>query len=386
MSQIESVVRLYVVGGFLGAGKTTALTALVAHFIRQKQRVAVITNDRTDGLVDSDVMQSLGINYREISGACICARFRDFLSAADALLEKHQPHVILAEPVGSAADLVSTVIRPLRAYTQNRYTIMPLTVLADPVRVCEMLGDEHESDEGGAWPEDIKKLYDMQLSEADRILLTKADAVADDIVEKSHEILKKLYAIQKPSLGIQSFSAVTGDGLVEWLQALDDYDGAESTHIEKTDYDLSLAESALGWLNLEIKLVSQNKDQDADDRLDAVALIQGFFHRLHDLMKGTPIGHLKLFASINNQLLKANVVDWRRGYQIENLNAAESDVCGQWKESRIRINLRAVMDHNQLKQIAIDSVSEAAGFQNNTVEVIQALSVKPDRPKPVYRL
>ncbi len=382
MSQIESEVRLYVVGGFLGAGKTTALTALAAHFIKQKKRVAVITNDRTDGLVDSEVMRTLGINYREISGACICARFRDFLSAAAALLEKHKPHIILAEPVGSAADLISTVIRPLRAYTQDRYEIMPLTVLSDPIRVCEMLGDDECQKDGSVWPDDIKQLYDRQLSEADRILLTKTDAVADEIVEKSHAILNKLYAIQNPSLGIQSFSAITGDGMDEWLQALDDYDASKSLIIEKSDHDLSSAESALGWLNLEVKLVPQNRDQDAGDRLDGVALIQGFFHRLHERMQGVPIGHLKLFASINNKLFKANVVDWRRGYHIEAFDPAEVDM----DQAHIRINLRAVMDHNQLEQTAIEAISKAAGFQNTIVEIIRSLSVKPDRPKPVYRL
>ncbi len=382
MNRIESVVRLYVVGGFLGAGKTTALTALAAHFIRQKKRVAVITNDRTDGLVDSDIMRTLGINYREISGACICARFRDFLSAADALLEKHQPHVILAEPVGSAADLISTVIRPLRAYTQNRYEIMPLTVLADPVRVCEMLGDEHNPDEESAWPEDIKQLYDRQLSEADRILMTKTDAVDEETIAKSHAILKKLYATQNPLIGIQTFSALTGEGLVEWLQALDDFDASKSSEIKNSDLDHSSAESALGWVNLEVKLIPRNEDHDVDDSLDGVALIQGFFHRLHERMQGAPIGHLKLFASMNNKLLKANVVDWRRGYQIENMNASEFVV----DKSHIRINLRAVMDHTQLERIAIDSVFEAAGFQNSTVEVIKLLSVKPDRPEPTYRI
>ena len=155
-------VRLYVVGGFLGAGKTTALTSLADRFTQRGKRVAMITNDQTDGLVDSEIVRTQGIDYREISGACFCTRFRDFLGTADSLFQDVRPDVILAEPVGSAADLIATVVKPLRVYAGERYEVMPLTVLADPNRVGEMFVDDSNRDAAPSWPEDIRYLYERK--------------------------------------------------------------------------------------------------------------------------------------------------------------------------------------------------------------------------------
>ena len=45
------------VGGFLGAGKTTALLRLAEHFTAQGRRVGLITNDQSQGLVDTSMRQ-----------------------------------------------------------------------------------------------------------------------------------------------------------------------------------------------------------------------------------------------------------------------------------------------------------------------------------------
>ncbi|MCS7167674.1 MAG: cobalamin biosynthesis protein P47K, partial [Gemmatales bacterium] len=47
------------VGGFLGAGKTTTLLGLARHYIQQGRRVALIANDQADHLVDTALFRSL---------------------------------------------------------------------------------------------------------------------------------------------------------------------------------------------------------------------------------------------------------------------------------------------------------------------------------------
>ena len=58
------------VGGFLGAGKTTALLKLAEHLTAGGRRVGLITNDQSYGLVDTTIVGSHGYPVQEITGGC----------------------------------------------------------------------------------------------------------------------------------------------------------------------------------------------------------------------------------------------------------------------------------------------------------------------------
>jgi G3E family GTPase len=106
-------VRIVLLGGFLGAGKTTAIARLARCFQDRGLKVGIITNDQADELVDTLTLQSQGFAVDQVAGACFCCHFNALTHSAAALLERESPQVILAEPVGSCTDLVATVIRPL---------------------------------------------------------------------------------------------------------------------------------------------------------------------------------------------------------------------------------------------------------------------------------
>src|SRR4029077_66602 len=93
------------VGGFLGAGKTTALLRLAEHFTSQGRRVGLITNDQSQGLVDTSIVSASGYPVEEITGGCFCCRFKSLTDAADRLTRDARPDVFLAEPVWSLTDL-----------------------------------------------------------------------------------------------------------------------------------------------------------------------------------------------------------------------------------------------------------------------------------------
>ena len=70
------------VGGFLGAGKTTAILRLAERLSGQGQRVGLITNDQSYGLVDTAMLASHGFPVEEITGGCFCCRFNSLVTAA----------------------------------------------------------------------------------------------------------------------------------------------------------------------------------------------------------------------------------------------------------------------------------------------------------------
>ncbi|HEX2323981.1 MAG TPA: GTP-binding protein, partial [Chloroflexota bacterium] len=125
------------VGGFLGAGKTTAIIGAARVLRARTRRVAVITNDQASGLVDTAAARSaLGPQgVAEIAGGCFCCRFEDLAGALHEVIERATPDVILAEAVGSCTDLAATVYQPLRQLDLAPVRLGPLTVVADALRL-----------------------------------------------------------------------------------------------------------------------------------------------------------------------------------------------------------------------------------------------------------
>src|SRR5881398_3379699 len=114
------------IGGFLGAGKTTAILQLARRLSSKNVRVGLITNDQSSGLVDTTMLQSHGFATEEITGGCFCCRFNSLVDAANSLTAATRPEIFIAEPVGSCTDLVATVTYPLRRIYGDDFFIAPL--------------------------------------------------------------------------------------------------------------------------------------------------------------------------------------------------------------------------------------------------------------------
>ena len=149
------------IGGFLGAGKTTLILAGAELIQRRGANVAVVLNDQGDDLVDTHYAGSSGVACDQVTGGCFCCRFPDLVEAAGRLLES-EPDVIFAEAVGSCTDIVATTLRPLLREHGDRFQIAPLTVVLHP--------------EGSFDDPDLDFLYRNQLAEAD-ILFARGESV-----------------------------------------------------------------------------------------------------------------------------------------------------------------------------------------------------------------
>src|SRR2546428_12832184 len=101
------------IGGCLGAGKTTCVVRLAQHLTDQGLKVGLITNDQGSELVDTAMLRSRGFATEEIPGGCFCCRFNSLVDAARKLAVATRPDAFIAEPAGSCTDLVGTVTYPL---------------------------------------------------------------------------------------------------------------------------------------------------------------------------------------------------------------------------------------------------------------------------------
>jgi G3E family GTPase len=196
--------RLILCGGFLGAGKTTLIWDVAQRLMAQGKRVGLVTNDQAPELVDSRLLKQSGLQVAEVAGSCFCCNFNGFVDAIHSLRHDVQADVILAEPVGSCADLTATIVRPLKKYHNTEVIVSPLTVLSDPMRLKSILygGD-------GGLHEDAAYIYRKQLEESEVILITKTDLLSEDEVEKLVKDTQTCFHHTK----VMTASTMTGQGV-----------------------------------------------------------------------------------------------------------------------------------------------------------------------------
>ena len=160
-------IRFVMIGGFLGAGKTTTIARLADRYRQRGQSVGIVTNDQAEDLVDTLTLRELGNEVGEVAGACFCCNFDELADTIDQLGKQHQPDVVIAEPVGSCTDLVATVIQPLVHLYDQQYDIAPYGVILKPSHGQKILSGKKRA---GFSPK-ASYIFRKQLEEADFIAL-----------------------------------------------------------------------------------------------------------------------------------------------------------------------------------------------------------------------
>jgi Ni2+-binding GTPase involved in maturation of urease and hydrogenase len=360
-----SVARYIMIGGFLGAGKTTAVLRLARHLRDGGQRVGLITNDQSFGLVDTAVLSSQGFDVEEITGGCFCCRFNSLVDAADRLSLEARPDVFLAEPVGSCTDLRATVTYPLRRLYGDSYSVAPLTVLLDPIRAERILGLEP----GRAFSPKVLYVYLKQLEEAEAILINKADLLTPEREERLREALRQRF----PRARVLTVSAREGTGLEPWFEFVT----TTAADVPPPELDYALygeGEALLGWFNATVRLESE-EEFDGNRYLGSLAGHIG--GRLAD--EGLEIAHLKM-----------TLVPDEDGGDIGVLNLVRND--GQPELSytlrepldrgELLLNLRAEGDPERLRE-AVDAAFQSGGV---SATVVHSEHFRPSQPVPTHRL
>ena len=359
--------NLILVGGFLGAGKTTLMREVCRKLAEKGKKVGLITNDQATDLVDSQILRGCGYQVKEIAGGCFCCKFGDFAQAADDFLASLNPDFLLAEPVGSCTDLSATVIQPLKELRGDKLRVSPFAVLVDPARLLEALDPSPRRGLHGSARYIIRK----QLEEADLIVLSKSDLLSPNEVSE----LKKVLAERFPRTPHLLLSSVTGQGIDELLvELLSPRIGG--SRIAEVDYDVyAEGEAILGWLNASVSV--GNCDVSTGKRF-----LDAFLKRIYAELKtrSREVAHIKVSLEISGSRFAGHITDSRGAPVIREIEPGTTPS----GEHGMTINARVQASADELREIILQGLKVAApeGVDFN-VRALQVFS--PSRPNPTHR-
>ncbi len=353
------------VGGFLGAGKTTALAAGARELVSRGLRVGIITNDQGSRLVDTEFLRDAGLATEEVTGGCFCCRFDDLLANADRIADRGRPDVIFAEAVGSCTDLTATVLQPLQRFYADRFDVSPLTVFVEPSRLrAELLG---LSD----FPGSVSYLFEKQLAEADLIVLNKLDLIREAEQRELVGLLERRFA----GVTVLTMSALSGANVSDWIDRLLDA-GRAGSRAQEVDYaTYAEAEALLGWLNATIEIAAET---EIDPRVVCESLLATIQRQIAD--ERAAIAHLKILVATEEGSDRLAVTN--------NTSAPQWSGTGDLKPVRalsVILNARVRTSPEALERMVRASIDRAAERARARAVVQHLESFSPAPPVPVHR-
>jgi Ni2+-binding GTPase involved in maturation of urease and hydrogenase len=369
MRDVNSKASYLMIGGFLGAGKTTAILRIANELRERGLRVGLITNDQSTGLVDTAMLGSHGFAVEEISGGCFCCRFNSLVDASEKLSIDQRPDVFIAEPVGSCTDLKATVDYPLRRLYGDDFSIAPLSVMVDPIRAARILGLET----GKSFSKKVVYIYRKQLEEAEIIIVNKTDLISPAQLDTLLTALRSEF----PAAQVMPISARDGSGVSVWIDRM--LDSSPKLHgAMEVDYaTYAEGEALLGWLNCTVQLT-------ADEPFDGNAMLLAIVGGLQASLTGhqMEIAHLKLTLSPDegNDLAVGNLV--RSDGRAELSHLLQEPL----ESGQLILNLRAEGDPDILRSEVSGVLQSVLGAADVRFEIEHLESFRPGKPTPTHRL
>ena len=360
--------KFFLIGGFLGAGKTT----LIGHFtqwLREKDlKVGLVTNDQGKGLLDTtSAIKSAGSlsKVREITGGCFCCRLEDLISVIRDLDLTEHPDAIIAEPVGSCADLMATVIRPLETVYKIPVSFAPLCVVLDARRALAALGGKKNKRN---FHRDIGYVYRKQLEEAEWLIVNKTDLLNQEFLKDLRVRIEREF----PNKRYFFVSANKKEGLDNWFACLLEARSSPVTSL-KIDYDrYAVGEALLGWVNLSADCRSISSEHNWEQWLRSLG------REISVLLdqENCEVGHFKMSLEAEGQRHRVHQV--LGGDDLHYISEISANIT-----PKLVVNLRAEGEAKILESLVQQAISE-----QSEVEVIcsDRAAFQPGKPEPTHRV
>ena len=171
------MVKVNIISGFLGAGKTTLIKKLLTGKVRE-EKIILLENEYGEVGVDGSFMKDAGITVTEMNSGCICCTLvGDFQKAVDELIEKYHPDRLIIEPsgVGKLSDILAAVNR---CTERHELDLHGCATVVDAGK-CRM------------YMKNFGEFFLDQVKTADTIIFSRTQNLTAERVEKSRALIEE---------------------------------------------------------------------------------------------------------------------------------------------------------------------------------------------------
>jgi G3E family GTPase len=171
------MIKVDIISGFLGAGKTTLVKKLLKAY--ENEKVILIENEFGDIGIDADIVERDGFDVFEITSGCICCIMKkDFVKIFDKILQEYSPERIIIEPTGIS--ILSEIIDILKnPEFEDRCTINSLITVIDGINYLQ-----HRDIFG--------EFFEDQIINAGTLIMSKSQMIDRETLEENIKSLKEL--------------------------------------------------------------------------------------------------------------------------------------------------------------------------------------------------
>lgn len=170
------MVKIDLISGFLGAGKTTLIKKLFQSSIKN-EKVVLIENEFGEIGIDGSFLKESGVKIKEINSGCICCSLvGDFATSMREVIETYHPERVIIEPsgVGKLSDIIKAI-----GTVEEELEINILCCVVDAKKVKIQINNFGE-------------FLHNQIEYAHSIVVSKTDMVNEEKLQEALQIVKNI--------------------------------------------------------------------------------------------------------------------------------------------------------------------------------------------------
>jgi G3E family GTPase len=356
--------KIFLIGGFLGSGKTTAIRQASNAYTKDGIRVAVVTNDQGSDLVDTAFIKKSGITTKEVVNGCFCCNYNQLAQTIGSLRETEKPEIIFAESVGSCTDLVATIAKPLARFSPEVPVV--ISVFADAQLLYALI-----TRNASFLSDDVRYIYKKQLEEADILVINKIDLLSDTEICNVKEHIEIEYAGKKSIFQ----NSLEENSVRNWILVLNSYQLHKERISLDLDYDrYAKGEALLAWIDQRITV----ETTDYTAWSVSVRLVRAIHSNIR--MSEYPVAHLKF--------LWDDGVEHRK-ISFTALDDGSKEVLSTDKgrnKIEILLNARIQVQFTRLERLISETIEQTAKQTGSKIIVHKKVGFQPAYPRPTHRM
>lgn len=195
------MIKIDIISGFLGAGKTTFIKKLLSE-VYSGEKIALIENEFGEIGIDGGFLKDAGVEIKEMNSGCICCSLvGDFGTALRELAQTYSPERIIIEPTGVGK--LSDVISAVKNIQDADFELSSAVAVVDGTK-CKM------------YMKNFGEFYNNQIENATCILMTRMDKITDAKLEESLHALKELNS--QASIITTPLTELNGENILQALK------------------------------------------------------------------------------------------------------------------------------------------------------------------------